>query len=55
MAESKDTAHQNHEDGQKEHTRRVRYKGAYPKKYEEKYKELNPDKYAGTLEHVKEK
>ena len=55
MAERKDGIHQKQEDGQKEHVRRARYKGAYPKKYEEKYKELNPDKYAGTLAHVKEK
>ena len=25
------------------HKRRVRYKGKYPKKFEEKYKELQPD------------
>ena len=29
----------------KPHKRRVRYKGKYPKKFEEKYKELNPEKY----------
>ena len=27
------------------HKRRVRYKGKYPKKFEEKYKELQPEKY----------
>ena len=27
------------------HKRRVRYKGKYPRKFEEKYKELNPEKY----------
>lgn len=55
MAENKDAGHQNQEGGQKEHVRRARYKGVYPKKYEEKYKELNPDKYADTLAHVKDK
>ena len=34
------------------HKRRVRYKGKYPKKFEEKYKELNPEKYQDTIEHV---
>ena len=36
----------------KPHKRRVRYKGKYPKKFEEKYKELNPEKYQDTVEHV---
>ncbi|MDD3402183.1 MAG: 16S rRNA (cytosine(1402)-N(4))-methyltransferase RsmH [Hespellia sp.] len=41
------------ENGQKkEHKRRVRYKGTHPKKYSEKYKELNPEKYADTIDHV---
>ena len=34
------------------HKRRVRYKGKYPKKFEEKYKELQPEKYRDTIEHV---
>ena len=34
------------------HKRRVRYKGKYPKKFEEKYKELQPDKYKDTVAHV---
>ena len=34
------------------HVRRVHYSGRYPKKYEEKYKELNPEKYADEIEHV---
>ena len=34
------------------HNRRVRYKGKYPRKFEEKYKELNPEKYKDTIEHV---
>ena len=27
------------------HKRRARYKGKYPRKFEEKYKELQPEKY----------
>lgn len=34
------------------HVRRVRYKGTHPKKFSEKYKEQNPEKYAGTIEKV---
>jgi len=37
------------------HKRRVRYKGKYPKKFEEKYKELNPEKYQDTIAHVIQK
>lgn len=37
------------------HKRRVRYKGKYPKKFEEKYKELQPEKYKDTIAHVIEK
>ena len=37
------------------HKRRVRYSGKYPRKFEEKYKEHNPDKYADTVAHVIEK
>lgn len=35
-----------------ERKRRVRYKGTYPKNYEEKYKELQPDKYNETIKKV---
>ena len=35
-----------------QHKRRVRYGGTHPKKYNEKYKELNPEKYKDTVEHV---
>jgi len=35
-----------------QHVRRVRYKGRYPKHFQEKYKELNPDKYGDTVQHV---
>lgn len=34
------------------HKRRVRYKGTHPRKFEEKYKELNPDRYADTVAKV---
>lgn len=34
------------------HNRRPRYKGKYPKRFEEKYKELQPEKYKDTIEHV---
>ena len=37
------------------HKRRVRYKGKYPKIFEEKYKELNPEKYQDTIAHVIQK
>ena len=35
-----------------EHKRRVHYKGKYPRKFEEKYKEHDPVKYADTVAHV---
>jgi 16S rRNA (cytosine1402-N4)-methyltransferase len=38
-----------------EHKRRVRYKGTHPRKFSEKYKELQPEKYAETIEKVKRK
>lgn len=34
---------------QKEHKRRVRYKGTHPRNYNEKYKELNPGEISGNL------
>ena len=37
------------------HKRRVHYKGKYPKKFEEKYKELQPEKYGDTIAHIIEK
>ena len=37
------------------HKRRVHYKGKYPKKFEEKYKDLQPEKYGDTIAHVIEK
>ncbi len=35
-----------------EHKRRVRYKGTHPRKFEEKYKELNPEKYKSDVEKI---
>ena len=37
------------------HKRRVRYSGTHPKTYQEKYKELQPDKYAATVAKVIQK
>ena len=34
------------------HIRRKHYTGRYPKNFEEKYKELNPEKYQGIATHV---
>ena len=42
------------QEGQK-HQRRVRYKGTHPKRYEEKYKELQPEKYPETVAKVIQK
>lgn len=36
----------------KPHKRRVRYKGRNPRRFEEKYKEHNPEKYAGDVKHI---
>ena len=35
------------------HKRRVRYKGTHPRKFEEKYKELNPEKYRDEVEKIR--
>ena len=35
-----------------EHKRRVHYSGKYPRKFEEKYKEQDPERYRDTVEHV---
>lgn len=40
---------------EKQHKRRIRYQGTHPKSYKEKYKELQPEKYADTVEHVMRK
>lgn len=38
-----------------QHKRRPRYKGTHPRNYKEKYKELQPEKYTGTIEKVIQK
>ena len=43
------------ENEQTVHKRRVRYKGTHPKRFEEKYKELNPEKYAADVQRIIEK
>ena len=43
------------ENEQTVHKRRVRYKGTHPKRFEEKYKELNPEKYATDVQRIIEK
>ena len=43
------------ENQEKPHKRRVRYSGTHPKSYKEKYKELQPEKYADTIARVIEK
>ena len=37
------------------HKRRVRYRGTHPKTFEEKYKELDPEKYADTVAKILQK
>lgn len=40
------------ENQEKKHKRRIHYSGTHPKSYKEKYKELQPEKYADTIEKV---
>lgn len=40
------------ENQEKQHKRRVRYKGTHPRNYKERYKELQPEKYPETIEKV---
>ena len=42
-------------ENQEQHKRRVRYKGTHPRKYNEQYKELQPDKYPETNERALKK
>ncbi len=37
---------------EQEHKRRVRYKGTHPRTFEEKYKELNPEKYSSDVDKI---
>lgn len=49
---SKSEHHNENENQEKTHKRRVRYKGTHPRNFNEKYKELQPEKYADTVEKV---
>ena len=40
---------------EQKHKRRIRYKGTHPKTFKEKYKELQPEKYADTVAKVIQK
>jgi len=40
------------EEQEKNHVRRVRYQGTHPKKFNEKYKELQPEKYAEEVAEI---
>lgn len=42
----------NMENQEQQHKRRVRYRGTHPKGFHEKYKELQPEKYADAIEKV---
>lgn len=37
---------------QPKHVRRARYRGTHPRNFQEKYKELNPEKYEGDVEKI---
>lgn len=37
---------------EQQHKRRVRYKGTHPRSFQEKYKELNPEKYGSDVEKI---
>lgn len=43
---------QNMQQPEQVHKRRVRYKGTHPRTFAEKYKEMQPEKYADTIEKV---
>ena len=43
------------QNGEVVHKRRKRYSGTHPKKFSEKYKELNPEKYAADVQHILDK
>lgn len=40
---------------EQKHRRRVRYKGTHPRSFQEKYKELQPEKYADTVDKIIQK
>jgi 16S rRNA (cytosine1402-N4)-methyltransferase len=43
------------ENQEPQHKRRVRYKGTHPRSFNEKYKELQPEKYSDTVEKIIQK
>ncbi|MDD3478375.1 MAG: 16S rRNA (cytosine(1402)-N(4))-methyltransferase RsmH [Candidatus Izemoplasmatales bacterium] len=43
------------DDSGNQHVRRQRYKGTHPKHFDQKYKELNPEKYGDTIQKVLQK
>lgn len=43
------------ENPEQKHQRRPRYKGTHPRNFKEKYKELEPEKYADTVEKIIQK
>ena len=52
MNEGKRVREESMESQEPKHQRRVRYKGTHPRSYKEKYKEIQPEKYADTVEKV---
>lgn len=54
-AENRQNGNMGYNSAGTEHKRRVRYKGTHPRRFEEKYKELNPEKYQATIEKVIQK
>ncbi|MGL4363055.1 MAG: 16S rRNA (cytosine(1402)-N(4))-methyltransferase RsmH [Cellulosilyticaceae bacterium] len=53
--QEKNTVEQQQNTGEQQYKRRVRYKGTHPRKFSEKYKEHQPEKYSDTVEKVKQK
>lgn len=47
--------HKEMADSTKKHKRRIRYSGTHPRKFSEKYKELDPEKYPDDVEKVKQR
>ena len=39
---------------EQQHKRRERYSGTHPRKFSQKYKELNPEKYQADIEKIKQ-
>jgi 16S rRNA (cytosine1402-N4)-methyltransferase len=53
--QNQDNQTENQDNQEQKRQRRVRYKGTHPKSYKEKYKELQPEKYADTVAKVIQK